>query len=286
MPLVDKYAPNTLDSLIGREVIVENIKHQLQKPDGIPHMMFYGPQGTGKTSMAHIIGNEIFGNRKAQNFFEFNASNDRGIDAMRSEVIPICSNRPMSGEYKVILMDEADQLTTDAQGLLRRVFEQYSKYTRFIFTANLPYKIIPPILSRLVRIEFPRIDNREVAKYLQKIVSSEGLKHSNDEIISITKTFNGDLRACLNALENIFNTSDVIKIFENMTLVKLSAMSRDDRINLAFQMDPDATFGKIWEFVQREKMWDKLPLLADCQSKMNYSAIKTVFLANLLDKLV
>lgn len=280
----EKYRPQTYSDLVGRKEVIDLIKSK-SNDDGIPHLLFEGPPGSGKTSLAHVVGNELFGVNKSDLFFEFNASKDRGVEFIRTQIIDIAKRNPLSGKYKIILMDEADNITPDAQACFRRIIEQYSAITRFIFCANYPYKLIDPILSRFVRVEFNEIDTKTVALQLKKIGIKEGLKLTDGEYIAIAKKSRGDLRRALNLLEGGNVETDEDKYWASMTFDKLLAMDKNDRIMLAFKGDPDVIFGKLFELVKTEKRWQYLTTLADCQSKMNMSVHKTVFLASLLEKI-
>jgi replication factor C small subunit len=282
--LVEKYRPKKLTEVVGQDAIVKQIKGFLERPDGLPHLLFTGKQGIGKTTLAHVIATELFGKFRSQCFYEFNASNDRGIEVVRNNVTDIARSSPLSHPYKIILMDEADHITADAQACFRRIIELYQKNTRFIFTCNYPYKIIAPLLSRFVVCEFKNIEPKIITEYIQKISKLEGKEIDSKLAENIGKKCDGDLRRALNYLETgvAENSSE---FWENVTLDKLKKMSPTERINLAFVDEPEKVFANIWDFVKRESLWKVLPLLVDCQGKMNYAAIKDVFVANLLAKL-
>lgn len=282
--LTEKYRPQKYSELVGRNEVIEMIKAKTTK-DGIPHLLFEGPPGTGKTTLAHVVANEIFGVNKSDLFFEFNASKDRGVEFIRTQIIDIAKRNPISGSYKIILMDEADNITPDAQACFRRIIEQYHSITRFIFCVNYPYKLIDPILSRFVRVEFNEIDTKTVALQLKKIGIKEGITLTDSEYISIAKKSRGDLRKALNILEGGNTETDEDKYWSSMTFDKLLSMDKNNRIMLAFKGDPDVIFGKLFELVRIEAKWQYLTVLADCQSKMNMSVHKSIFLASFLEKI-
>lgn len=281
---VEKYRPKSFDTVVGRDEIVAQLKKFLAQPEGLPHILFFGPPGTGKTLMAEVIANEIFGADKPSHFHEFNASSERGIDVVRDQIIKLASVKPMKFPYKIILMDESDHITGDAQAAFRRPIEMYQKHTRFIFTANYPYKLIEPVRDRFLQLELTKIDPMVIAKFLKKICKLENKQVDDKDLIAIAKRTGGAFRSALNMLEGIDKSLDE-EIWSSITLKKLQEMSREERIALAFKGDPDVIFLGIWEFVKREKAWDLLTALADTQAKMNFSAQKTIFLANFLDKL-
>ena len=283
--LFENERPMCFDELVGRDKEIKQIKEMIASPNGIPHLLFSGRQGTGKTTIANIIANEVFGKEyKKSNYFEFNASSTRGIEFIRKDIAEIAKRRPMGVPYKIILMDEADNITPDAQASLRRIMEIHAKNTRFIFTCNYPQKIIAPLISRFVSIPFAKVDTKSMGMYLKRISKKHNLGFDDKKLIQFAKMADGDLRLALNNLEGNIDSS-VSEFIDNLTLDKINKMSLDDKINkLAFSLDPDYIFTKIWEIVKREKAWDLLLPLADCSFKMNNSLHKTLFLANLLEK--
>jgi DNA polymerase III delta prime subunit len=183
-------------------------------------------------------------------------------------------------------MDEADHITPEAQACFRRILEIYSKHTRFIFTANFPYRLVGPLLSRFLQFEFPSMDVKTIAKHLKRICIKEGIKDIEDKrLIAIANRSGGDLRQAIIAMGGSQPPSEAEEIWGRMTYQDLLAMNQEERVKLAFAGEPDVIFGKIWEFVQREKKWSLLPALADCNAKMNYSIHKTIFIANFLNNL-
>lgn len=284
--LVSKYRPTKLSAIIGRDEIVKSIQGHIKSSEGIPHLMFSGPAGTGKTLLAEVIASEIYGPDKNTMFFEFNASNDRGIEVIRSQVVDIAKRTPISHPYKCILMDESSELTVESMNCLRRVIEQYSKTTRFIFTCNHRHKITPPLMSRCVEYQFTPFEPELVAKYLKAIVQKENMVKSDRELITISQKCNGDLRKALNMLEGNTETSDVSEFWEKLSLEDFKKFTKDGRIELSFKTDDaEMIFNGVWEFVKRNKAFKWIPLLADCQSKMNFSMQKNIFVTDLLAKM-
>ena len=278
--LYEKYRPKMFKQMVGRNDEIELIKKQITKPDGISHLLLTGPQGTGKTTFAFATAREALGDTFASNFYEYNGS-DVGVELVRNEIVNIAKRRAFESDYKIILIDEADKITPDAQGAFRRILEKYAQYTKFIFTANYVYKLIPPIISRFLHFRFEKLDMKDIAKYLKYICKKEGIEKSNNSLISIAKVANGDLRKAIGILEG--NGQIDSGLFE-LTLKKLNSMSNDEKIELAFKNDPDILFNILWEIVHRNKQWDKIQPMADCSAKMAISIHKTIFLANLLNK--
>lgn len=280
----EKYRPKSFKDMVGRQDFIEKIQPLINREEGIPHILLHGPQGTGKTTAARVIANEVFQGDYDRNFFEFNASQDRGIDVVRNQISDIAKRRPFNKQYKIILMDESDYLTPEAQACFRRPLELYSPQTRFIFTANYPFRLIGPLISRFVAFEFDRLETKPVAMFLKKIAKNENLTKTDAELIDIAKRTNGDLRKAIGILEGDLNASELDSVFQTLTIKKLKSMSEDERVKLAFSGDPEDIFGKIWEMVQRENEWSLLESMADCNNRMNFSVHKTLFLANFLAK--
>lgn len=281
--LTEKYRPVKFDDILGRESQIEIVKNMLEKQGEINHLFLYGPAGTGKTTFAKVIANEVLGDKFKGNFFEFNASADRGIDHLRDDILPLAKERGFgSTPYKIILMDEADYITPDAQACFRRILEEYSKITRFIFTGNYPYKLIPALISRFTAIEFPVIDAKVIAKRLWYINKTENLGLSQEDVKVLTKKSNGDMRKAINLLQGGIVNDDTA-LLESLSLKDIANLSRNERIELAFKGDPDSIFAILWEKVKTEQSWDKLEQMANCNYKMNQSIHKTLFLSVLLD---
>lgn len=281
--LVEKYIPKTFDELIGRDAIISDLKKFIAAPAGIPHLLFFGTTGVGKTSMVQVLKNELYGSKASMFFTEFNASDERGVDVIREKVIELCKRKPIGFSYRIIFMDEADGLTPEAQAIMNRTIEKYQSYVRFIYACNNVYKLIPANVSRLKKYEFTKIDDIVIAKYLKKICIAEDIKLEDKQIITVVKKTRGDIRAALNMLEGIIQPT--CEEWESMTYAKLLSIPIEKRVELAFIADADLIFTKVWEMIQAEKKWQFLDLMADTQTRMNYAAIKSIFIANMLEKL-
>ena len=198
---IEKYRPKILDDVVGQDEIVERLKAYV-KTKNVPHLMFAGPAGTGKTTSALAMSKELFGDTWRQNFNELNASDERGIGVVRGKIKNFARNAPIGKTaFKIIFLDEADSLTTDAQSALRRTIEKYSHICRFILSVNYSSKIIEPIQSRCTIFRFNPIKNDDVKKFIRKIASKEKLEVTSDGLETLIFIARGDLRKAINILQ-------------------------------------------------------------------------------------
>ncbi|MCD6331141.1 MAG: Flp pilus assembly complex ATPase component TadA [Thermoplasmata archaeon] len=185
MDWLEKYKPKSIDEVVGNEELKEAVKHWIQHPDEMPHLLFAGKTGTGKTTMAYIIAKEILKDGFAMSFKEINASDNNNVDFIRNVVIKYMRYSPMFGvPYKILLLDEADYLTPEAQATLRRPLEKYKKNCRVIMTANNPNKIIDAIKQgRVAFFKFGHIPRSEMKMRLEFIARNEGVDVDIDDIV-------------------------------------------------------------------------------------------------------
>ena len=204
---VEKYRPKTLDEIVNQKSVVERLKGFVKK-GSLPHLLFSGPPGTGKTSAILALANEIFGPELAQyNVLELNASDERGIKTVREDIKEFARTAPVGGaSFKIIILDEADNLTSDAQQALRRTMERYVKTSRFALLCNYPSKIIEPIQSRCAIFRFSPLSKEDVVKKLKQICNSEKLTISDDVLEEIYYIAEGDLRKAINLLQAVSAT--------------------------------------------------------------------------------
>lgn len=202
----EKYRPEQLRDMIGQKNIIERLE-TFAKGKSLPHCLFAGPAGCGKTTAALCIAKELYGNSWHGNFLETNASDERGIDTIREKIKDFARTVPLSGLFKIIYLDEADSLTRDAQHALRRMMEKYAGTARFILACNYSSKIIAPIQSRCAVFRFAQLKEDEITEYLKKIAKSEGLVIDEDAYKAVIYVSEGDMRKAINVLQ----TASVIK---------------------------------------------------------------------------
>ncbi len=199
---VDKYRPRKLNEIVGQDAFIKRIKSFIETKN-LPHLLFAGSPGTGKTTTALVIANEIYGEGGLKgNFLELNASDDRGIDVIRTKIKEFARLKSLvSVPYKIIYLDEADSLTKEAQQALRRTMEKFSESCRFILACNEISKIIDPIQSRCVIFRFKPLPEEALLKIIEKIEKNEGIEVDKEAKKTLVKISRGDVRKLENMLQ-------------------------------------------------------------------------------------
>lgn len=213
LPWVEKYRPKKITDIIGHDDIINKLKSCIDKND-LPHMLFYGPPGTGKTSSILAIARDIYGPYYKDYIYELNASDDRGIDTVRKNIksyarLSVNKNAVLPDgrtvpPYKIIILDEADAMTKDAQDALRVIIEKNCSVTRFCFICNYIKQIIVPIKSRCAMFEFQPIPINKMVEKLADVAEKENIKYESDEVLfKISEIAAGDMRRGIMMLQNL-----------------------------------------------------------------------------------
>ncbi|MDQ2050245.1 replication factor C small subunit [Natronolimnohabitans sp. A-GB9] len=197
---IEKYRPERLDEIKGHENIVPRLQRYVEQDD-LPHLMFSGPAGVGKTASAQAIAREVYGDDWRENFLELNASDQRGIDVVRDRIKDFARSSFGGYNYRIIFLDEADALTSDAQSALRRTMEQFSNNTRFILSCNYSSQIIDPIQSRCAVFRFTELSDEAVEAQVREIAANEGIEVTDDGVDALVYAADGDMRKAINGLQ-------------------------------------------------------------------------------------
>jgi len=198
---VEKYRPTEFSEVINQETVTTTLKEFLKNPQSMPHLLFAGPPGTAKTTLALIVANKVLQGNLQQNLIEMNASDERRLEDVREKIKTFARHVGYGVPFKIVILDEADHMARDTQPALRRIMEEFSETTRFILTCNFSSSIIEPIQSRCVVLQFRRLPAEEVMQHLERICSKEGVKAEKEALKIIIEVTEGDLRHSLNLLQ-------------------------------------------------------------------------------------
>ncbi|WP_432644696.1 replication factor C small subunit [Methanobrevibacter sp.] len=208
-PWVEKYRPQKLEDIVGQKQIIARLQKYVGE-ESMPNLMFTGPAGVGKTTTALALVKSILGEYWRQNFLELNASDARGIETVRNNIKNFCRLKPVGAPFRIIFLDEVDNMTKDAQHALRREMEMYTKTASFILSCNYSSKIIDPIQSRCAIFRFTPVKGEEIKERLQYICEQEGAKADDQGLESIVYFAEGDMRKAVNVLQAATSEGETI----------------------------------------------------------------------------
>ena len=268
LPFVEKYRPDTLEQIISQDDIIKTLKKFLDK-NSLTHLLFYGTAGTGKTTCAKAIANFLYGDHKTGNILELNASDERGIDIVKEQIKSFCQtlnsfsnfnlnpNGKLPNFFKLVILDEADMMTTDAQSALRRIMEKYTNNVRFILICNQIHKIHPAVQSRCMRFRFRPIQNDKCLNRLKEICNLENIKYDNDlSLKTVIQLGDRDMRKMLNLLEATLMSSkknNYITINDVYTTAGLPSLEEFNKI-VELINQKNKNMGVIYNKINQERL--------------------------------
>jgi replication factor C small subunit len=225
---IEKYRPSVLKDIVGQDEIVERLSSYVRSKN-LPHLLFTGSAGVGKTTAAVTLAKEFFKDSWQMNFRELNASDERGIDVVRNQIKQFARTTPLGdATFKILFLDEADALTTDAQAALRRTMESYAQTCRFILSCNYSSKIIDPIQSRCAIYRFKPLGANAIKEEICRIASKENLSITEKAMDAIVYIAQGDMRKAINALQG---AAIIRSSIDEKMIYAITSTARPDEIN-------------------------------------------------------
>ncbi|KAK9486804.1 P-loop containing nucleoside triphosphate hydrolase protein [Lipomyces starkeyi] len=231
LPWVEKYRPVFLDDVVGNTETIERLKI-IARDGNMPHLIISGMPGIGKTTSILCLARTLLGSNYKEGVLELNASDERGVDVVRNRIKAFAQkhvNLP-PGRQKIVILDEADSMTAQAQQALRRTMEIYASTTRFAFACNQSNKIIEPLQSRCAILRYSRLTDQQVVRRLKAIVDAEEVKYSDDGLAALVFAAEGDMRQAINNLQStvagfgFVNGENVFKIVDTPHPTSVQAM--------------------------------------------------------------
>ncbi len=280
----EKYRPQSFEDIKGQEQIVARIS-SLVENGNLPHLLFSGPAGVGKTSLSLVIVKKIFGDSWKDNFLELNASDERGIDVVRVKVKDFARTRALGDvPFKIIYLDESDALTKEAQQALRRTMENYTSTCRFILSCNYSSKIIDPIQSRCAIFRFKPLSKEAVNNIIDQICEREGLNIDDESRELLYKVSKGDCRKLENTLQS---AASLGKDITSDKVIMTASMAQPEDIRKILELAYQGEFVKSKELLLKTMLNNGLAgldIIKQLQGEMWNTSIKDTDKIKIIEK--
>eukprot|EP01125_Pyxidicula_operculata_P013253 TRINITY_DN4383_c0_g2_i3.p2 TRINITY_DN4383_c0_g2~~TRINITY_DN4383_c0_g2_i3.p2 ORF type:complete len:338 (-),score=56.63 TRINITY_DN4383_c0_g2_i3:26-1039(-) len=254
LPWVEKYRPKLISEIVGNDEAVARLR-AISEKGNLPHLIIAGPPGIGKTTSILCLAHELLGESYKKAVLELNASDDRGIGVVREQIKMFAKKKITlpQGRHKIIILDEADNMTSPAQQALRRIMEEYAHSTRFALACNYSNKIIEPIQSRCAILRFAKLEDAQILLRLSQIAQQEGVTSTDDGMEALIFTANGDMRQAINNLQSthagfgFVNAVNVFKVCDQPHPTRIKAILTNCQIGNIRDADKD----------MKTHLWDK-----------------------------
>jgi len=274
LPWVEKYRPKTLDEIYGNDKI-KNALFQYLKLKQLPHLLFYGQSGTGKTSIINAYAREAYKEFYSFMVLQINASEERGIEIIRNKVKNFVTTKAMYKEqpFKLVILDEADAMTISAQSMLRRIIEDFTENARFCLICNKIKNIDPAIQSRCINFKFAVLDSKTISDKLNLICKNNKIKITQDGIDFINKISKGDMRKAINNLQSLSMSFNIINA---------------ENVSTFFGYPTQNNIDNIYNITQKYKLYDAHKLIKKNINNNQYSVLELIIEFNeyLLQKFI
>jgi len=249
---VEKYRPETLDQIMGNEKEIRRMQEWVDDP-AMPNVLLWGPQGTGKTATAKAFCNEKYGDEWKNHLLHLNASDERGIETVRKKIKGFASQGGVMGEhdFNIVLLDEVDNMTRDAQPAMRTIMEDFHDRTRFFLICNYPNKLIDPLQSRCAPLHISPLRLDQIIDLLEKVAVNEDLEYTNDQLGTIARAADGDARVAIHRLQSATSDGVVVDDFMHAVTSLIERDSVEELVQTAINGDQATAMDLVDEFIKQ-----------------------------------